>query len=124
MGRIRIAAFLVLALVVGIAALTGCGGDSSSQTGFVNTSISDPAPCSTPNGPYQAIFVTVTDVQIHNSSSGKWMDLTAGLAPTQVNLLASASTECFLAMLGSKTELQAGSYEQIRIMLADTNANN
>jgi len=85
--------------------LISCSSGTSSQTGFVNTSISDPAPCSTPTGPYSAVYVTVTDVQIHSSSTGQWMDLTKGMAPTQVNLLSSASTECFLAMLGSKTEL-------------------
>jgi len=36
-------------------------------------------------------------------------------------LLSQASTECFLAMLGSKTEIQAGSYQQIRVFLAPDN---
>lgn len=111
------------AMILASLLLVSCSSGTSSQTGFVNTSISDPAPCSTPTGPYSAVWVTVTDVQIHNSSNGQWMDLTKGMAPTQVNLLASTTTECFLAMLGSKTELQAGNYEQVRIMLADTNAN-
>ncbi len=126
MTRVGIATFLIIPLVIATALLVACGGGSSTaapQTGFVTTSLSDPAPCSAPNGPYSAVWVTVTDVQIHNSGSGQWTDLTPNLPPTQVNLLASASTECFLAMLGSKTELQAGTYEQIRIMLADTNAN-
>ena len=112
----------VVAILITVSLLIGCS-DGGSQTGFVNTSISDPAPCSTPTGPYSAVYVTVTDVQIHNSSTGQWMDLTKGMAPTQVNLLSGTSTECFLAMLGSKTELQAGSYEQIRIILAATNSN-
>jgi hypothetical protein len=43
------------------------------------------------------------------------------MTPTQVNLLDEPNTECLLAMLGSTTELQAGTYEQIRINLADTN---
>jgi Domain of unknown function (DUF4382) len=119
-GRLHFAAF-IFPLMLTMAALISCSDGGNQQAGFVNTSISDPAPCSVPNGFYNAVFVTVTDVQIH-SSTGQWIDLTKGLAPTQINLLASANTECFLAMLGSKTELQAGTYEQIRIMLADSNA--
>jgi len=46
------------------------------------------------------------------------------LKPKQIDLLGKADTQCFLAMLGSKTELQAGKYEQIRIHLADTSAKN
>lgn len=123
MRRLHIAAFLLLPLIFALVVLISCSDSGGQQTGFVNTSISDPAPCAMPNGSYNAVYVTVTDVQIHSSSSGQWMDLTQGMAPTQVNLLASANTECFLAMLGATKELQAGSYEQIRVMLADTNAN-
>jgi len=52
-----------------------------------------------------------------------WIDLTPDLknSPKQVDLLAQASTECFLAMLGSKTEIQAGTYQQIRVFLAPDN---
>jgi hypothetical protein len=42
-------------------------------------------------------------------------------SPQQVDLLAQASTECFLAMMGSKTEIQAGNYQQIRVFLAPDN---
>jgi len=111
---------LVLAISLLLSACGGGSSSASSQSAFINTSISDPAPCSAPNGPYLHVYVTVTDVQIHNSSTGQWTDLTQGLQPTQVDLLGEASNECFLAMLGSKTELQAGSYEQIRINLADS----
>jgi hypothetical protein len=121
MGRSHITVLFVT-LLLGIAFLIACSG-SSSQTGLVNTAISDPGTCKAPIGPYSAVWVTVTDVQIHNSSSGQWVDLTPGMAPTQVNLLNEPDTECFLAMLGSATELQAGTYEQIRINLADTNDN-
>ena len=70
----------------------------------------------------------MTDVAIHTSANAGpgdsgWVDLTPKLknGPQQVDLLSQASTECFLAMLGSKTELQAGSYQQIRIFLAADN---
>src|SRR5215467_3662026 len=119
---------LVLSVVaLGIAfGLIGCSGSSgSSQKAFVNTSISDPPTCSAPSGPYSHVFVTVTDVKIHASANAGpndsgWVDLTPNLQnnPQQVDLLAQASTECFLAMLGSKTEIQAGSYQQIRVFLA------
>jgi Domain of unknown function (DUF4382) len=110
--------------------LVACGGGSNttSQTAFVNVSTSDPPTCSAPSGPYSHVFVTVTDVKIHISASAGsndsgWVDLTPNLknSPQQVDLLSQASTECFLAMLGSKTEIQAGSYQQIRIFLAADN---
>ena len=123
-------ALCALAIAV-VLVLLGCGGGSSSgasQTGFVNVSASDPPTCSAPSGPYSHVWVTVTDVKIHtNANAGPndsgWVDLTPNLAnsPQQVDLLAQATTECFLAMLGSKTEIQAGSYQQIRVFLAADN---
>src|SRR6267154_2440428 len=119
----------VVAIVLVLVGCSGGGSSSpSSPTGFANTSVSDPPTCSAPSGPYRHVFVTVTDVRIHNSANAGsndpgWIDLTPNLqsSPQQVDLLAQASTECFLAMLGSKTEIQAGSYQQIRIFLASDN---
>jgi hypothetical protein len=118
-----------VAVGVIVLALVGCSGTSSnSQTGFVNASISDPPTCSAPSGPYSHVLVTVTDVEIHTSANAGpndsgWVDLTPNLknSPQQVDLLSQASTECFLAMLGSKTEIPAGSYRQIRVFLAPDN---
>jgi hypothetical protein len=115
------------AILITAALLISCSGGSP-NTGFVNTSISDPAPCSMPTGPYSHVFVTVTDVKIHASASAGpndpgWMSLTPDLesnGPQQIDLLNEPLNECFLAMLGSKTELQAGNYQQVRIMLAST----
>jgi hypothetical protein len=91
---------------------------------IVQLSLSDPAPCATPSGPFSHAYVTVTDVRIHQSSSASdndpgWVDLAPSLAsdPVQVDLLGSA-TACFLKMLGS-SEIQPGTYQQIRILLAD-----
>src|SRR5215468_7400962 len=122
-------AVLLVSFVVVVATvlvLVSCSGtSSSSQTGFVNTAVSDPPTCSAPSGPYSHVFVTVTDVKIHTSSAAGandsgFIDLTPNLKnnPQQVDLLAQASTECFLATLGSKIEIPAGSYQQIRIFLA------
>src|SRR5712692_2622556 len=120
---------LGVAVVAVVLVLVGCsGGGSSSPTGFVNASVSDPPTCSAPSGPYSHVFVTVTDVKIHasanaGSNDSGWIDLTPDLknSPKQLDLLAQASTECFLAMLGSKKEIQAGTYQQIRVFLSPDN---
>src|SRR5260370_42618248 len=93
--------------------------------GIVNLRISGPATCSAPSGPYRHVFVTVTDVQIHTSSDAGandsgFTDLTPNLKnnPQQVDLLAQASTECFLATLGSTIQIPSGTFQQIRVFLA------
>jgi hypothetical protein len=98
---------------------------SSGGPATVNVAVSDPATCSGPQGPYSHIYVTITDVQINASASAGngdpgWVDLTPNLKqnPQQVDLLGQANNQCFLAMLGSTTALQPGSYQQIRILLA------
>ncbi len=123
----------VLSLVVGMAIAgliaIGCssGGSSatSTQAAAVSVSLSDPATCQAPNGPYKAVYVTITDVKASTNANApandpSFVDLTPNLAssPMQVNLLGPAGGQCFLAMLGSKVELQAGNYQQIRIILA------
>ena len=101
--------------------------NNSMQMATVQVSLSDPATCSTPQGPFSHVYVTVTDVRIHQSASASdtdsgWIDLAPGLAgsPVQVDLL-GAATQCFLKMLGS-SEIQPGTYQQIRILLADNSA--
>ena len=91
---------------------------SSGVSGTVGTHIrSSSGTCSTT---YQHIYVTVNDVKAHMSGKG-WQDLTPGLsaAPIQVDLLAEAPTDCFLATLGVTSGLPAGKYQQIRIILDD-----
>ena len=117
----------LLALVIAIVACTNQKmPGSTSGTGAVQVSISDPATCSAPDGQYGAVWVTITDVQANiNASAGDsdsgWVSLTPNLSssPKQVNLLGQANNQCFLAMLGDNMELQAGTYGQIRIILAD-----
>lgn len=114
-----------LALVAAIAfTLAGCSSNSSSTaSAMVQVSLSDPATCASPQGPFSHIYVTVTDVLIHQSATAPdndpgWVDLTPGLSknPVQVDLLGVAN-QCFLAQLGS-TGIKPGSYQQIRILLA------
>jgi len=110
-----------------IAACSSMSGTiPQSGMGTVNTMISDPATCSAPNGPYLHVYVTITDVQAHMSASAGdndsgWVDLTPNLkkTPKQVDLLGQANNQCFLASLGDAQQLQAGTYQQIRIILAD-----
>ena len=122
-----VAAVLVCATIFS----SGCSNSHpmnsmNSTSAHVNVTVSDPATCSGPQGPFTHIFVTITDVQVNSSSSAGdndagWIDLTPNLQsnPRQVDLLAQANNQCFLAMLGASTELQPGSYQQIRIILAD-----
>ncbi|MBZ5616023.1 MAG: DUF4382 domain-containing protein [Acidobacteriia bacterium] len=91
----------------------------------ISTSVSDPAPCGAPQGPFSHVYVTITDVEIHQSadaapSDAGWVDLTPSLKsnPKQVDLLEAANNQCFLATLGSNTEIQPGTYQQIRVFLA------
>lgn len=114
--------------------ISGCGGsgssmNSNSNMASVNVTVSDPSTCSAPQGPFSHVFVTITDVEIHSSSSAGpndpgWIDLTPDLkqSPMQVDLLAQASNQCFLATLGSTMEIQPGTFQQIRIFLASNGA--
>ena len=73
--------------------LVGCGGSSTTQMATVNVSVSDPPTCAAPKGPYAHVYVTITDVLIHQSSGANandsgWVDLTPNLknAPAQVDM--------------------------------------
>ncbi len=115
-----------VAVVSSAVVLLSCSGGNSNPTmnaATVKTVISDPATCAAPQGPFSHVYVAVTDVRIHqNANAGPndsgWVDLTPQLAnnPVQVDLLAG-SNQCFLKTLGS-TEIQPGTYQQIRILLA------
>jgi hypothetical protein len=133
----RVALFAALSctgLIAVVAAVTnGCSGNSASPSSNAMTSasvmLSDPATCMAPSGPYSHVYVTVTDVKASvNASAGdndpSFVDLTPGLssAPKQIDLLGQANNQCFLATLGSTQQLQAGSYQQIRVILADNSA--
>jgi hypothetical protein len=121
---VAIATLVTIALAVWLA---GCGSSSSSssQMATVSTSLSDPPTCAAPSGPYSHVYVSISDVQIHQSASAGatdsgWVDLTPALksAPKQVDLLALGGNGCILAQLGSNTQILAGTYQQIRLYLA------
>jgi hypothetical protein len=129
-------AILALSVVaLAIIAIAGCGSSNNSASvkqasmAVVNLSLSDPATCSAPQGSFAHIYVTITDVQINASSTAgdndsSWIDLTPSLknSPQQVDLLGLATNQCFLAMLGDNAQLQQGTYQQIRVILADNSA--
>jgi hypothetical protein len=131
MRRSALFCIFALILLVWTLVVSGCSSSSSEKPSttnggaFVNVRVSDPSTCSGPKGAFSHIYVTITDVQINASASAGnndsgWIDLTPSLtqSPQQVDLLGQATNQCFLATLGATTALQAGSYQQIRIMLA------
>ena len=115
---------LPLLLLAAALFLVSCSSSSSSQKlATVRVSLSDPTTCSAPQGPFSHIYVTVSDVVIHqnataSASDAGWVDLTPDLSknPVQVDLLGPAN-QCLLAQLGS-AGIKPGTYQQIRILLA------
>lgn len=113
--------------------LIACGSGSvpgstttAMGTGSTAVSISDPATCAGTRGRFAHVYVTITDVRVHTSATAGdsdpgWKDLTPSLSssPQQIDLLGQANNQCFLATLGDAQQLQAGTYQQIRIILAD-----
>lgn len=103
-----------------------CGGNNPAAMGSITVSLSDPATCAGPTGPYSHVYVTVKDVQVSTSgnANGGFTDLTPNLskAPMQIDLLGQAGSQCLLATLGAATELQPGNYQQIRLILLDNAA--
>ena len=126
----RVIFAVILSALAGV--WIACGGNGGAARSVANpatttVTISDPATCSSSaNGPYSHVFVSIADVQINSSATAgdtdsSWVDLTPELksSPKQIDLLGAADTQCFLANLGSTTALQPGTYQQIRIILAD-----
>ncbi len=117
-------------LVLGIGLFAAaCGGGSNlvgGQNATANVTVSDPSTCTAPNGPFEHVYITITDVKAStdpNAQAGdsSFVDLTPGLsnAPMQIDLLSTAASQCFLATLGKTSSLPPGNYQQIRVILAD-----
>ena len=118
LGCLLVAAILVAACSSGTV-------NTSSGMGTVTTSLSDPATCQAPSGPYSHVWVTISDIQANVNSTAAatdsgWVDLSPSLknAPKQIDLLGQANNQCFLATMGDNLQLQAGSYGQLRVILA------
>ena len=127
---ITLSVLALLSLTAVTLIVVACSSTTTGTTGSgmaqVNVMVSDPATCQSPSGPFSHVYVTITDVQANVSSTAGdndsgWTDLTPNLSktPMQVDLLGQANNQCFLATLGDNLELQPGSYQQIRIILAD-----
>ncbi|HVB33120.1 MAG TPA: DUF4382 domain-containing protein [Patescibacteria group bacterium] len=115
-------------LVVTTIVLVRCAGNTSSVAGMgsANVTISDPPSCT---AQFSHVYVTITGVMAHTSataapSAAGWQNLTTQLSlsnPTQLDLLGLNGTgiQCLLKQLGSNQSLPVGSYQQIRLILAD-----
>jgi len=105
-----------VATLLGLAACGGGGGGGSPATGTVRMSMID-AQCG-----YRNVFVNVRDVRIQRSptagdNDGGWITIPVPGGPKKVDLL--ALTNGTLLDLGGAT-VQAGTYEQLRLVLEDT----
>lgn len=111
--------------------LTTCGGGGGgtsgpppATTGSVSTTISDPPTCLNPNGPFNNIWVTITRVRAHISSTAGpndsgWVDLVdLRTNPVQIDLLSLPSATCLLTQLASRGGIPTGTYQQIRLHLS------
>lgn len=123
------AAGCLFVVVLSVAACSSMNGNVTSGMAQVKVTLSDPATCIAPNGPFSAVYVTVADVKANVSSSAGtndsgWVDLTPSLStsPKQVELLSLSGNQCLLASLGDSMELQAGNYQQIRLILATSSS--
>ena len=105
----------LLVLAVLAAAIGGCAkNDNPASTGSTGTM--QVAMIDAPNSAYDSIVVTVTSVQVHSTeSSDGWITLSN--EAHSYNLLSLVNgTE---AMIG-QTQLSAGHYTQIRLVVGDT----
>lgn len=89
------------------------GGNSSGGTGTLSASLTDAA------GPYQAVYVTVKELQVHRSGDendeGGWLAL-EGFSKKTINLCALRNG--VFEDLGY-AELEEGNYSQLRLILCD-----
>ncbi|MCL4522876.1 MAG: DUF4382 domain-containing protein [Acidobacteria bacterium] len=127
--RPNVAYFLCVFLTLAMALFSvNCGGGvqvtSNPPMGTISVSASDPPSCRTPSGSFKHVYVTITSVQAHLSSTAAdstpgWQEIapTLAAAPVQLDLLSTPQTGCVLAQLGANVALPAGDYQQIRLIL-------
>ena len=139
--RVAYLCWLVCGLWV-LAGLAGCSGDGgggsgsgggggggtttsgpTTQSGEVRVTLSDPPICKGPQSDLNRVWVTITLVRAHLSSTvapddSGWVNLVdLRDNPKQIDLLSTSDTTCVLTMLGSTTGLPPGAYQQIRLHL-------
>ena len=105
-----------LALAISIATIAACGGGNGTAPGTMRLSLTDAPACG-----YDNVFVTVEKVRVHQSSSADdndagWSEVVLP-TPQRVDLL--TLTNGTLLPLG-QTELPAGTYTQMRLVLGST----
>jgi hypothetical protein len=106
---------LALPLVVAAAAIAGCGGGGSSNgNGTLRLAITDAPACG-----YDEVNITVEKVRVHRSDRADdgdagWSEI---VLPTPQRLDLLSLTNGVLVELG-ETELPAGTYTQMRLVLA------
>jgi hypothetical protein len=114
LGSSRIAGAIGVAAAALLAACGGGGGGEVGQ-GTLKMSMTDAPSC------YRNVFVNVEKVRVHKGGvaadgAGGWEEIIPPNAPVQIDLL--NLTNGALADLGSAT-VDAGTYRQIRLVLAD-----
>ena len=119
MTRFRFSPLMIPAIAAAsLLAACGGGGSDSSATGTLRLSLTDAPACG-----YDNVFVTVEKVRVHQSGSAGdndsgWSEV-ALAAPQRIDLL--TLTNGTLMPLG-QTELPAGSYTQMRLVLSPNSA--
>jgi hypothetical protein len=122
------ASCLCLVLTFAIIVMVSCGGGASSppslKMGTASVSVSDPPSCKVPSGNFKHVYVTITGVSAHLSSTASdstpgWQELAPQLATAavQIDLLSTPATACVLAQLGTSVPLPVGDYQQFRLLL-------
>ena len=112
---------LIGAFLLGV--MTACGGGGGggrSDTGTLKLSLTDSPTCG-----FDKVFVTVEKVRVHSSASAGendagWAEVVLA-SPTRVDLL-SLNNGTLLAL--GETELPAGTYTQMRLVLSPNSATN
>lgn len=103
--------------VLAVASLAACGGGGGAETGTLKLALTDAPACG-----YDSVNVTIEKVRVHQSTTASdtdsgWSEIV--LSPAlSVDLLALQNGA--LAELGQVT-LPTGSYNQMRLVLADNN---